>query len=198
MAAPTKTADLSLLAAQTLSNNTRVVSSDVTTTGVHAMGFAGWIGRFGTTAHVSPWARLVIEANPHTTDNSLWSPIREFLMPAGATIAATTLNGAVLAGASTITVTSATNISVGSLLFLGADTAARFEVVRVTAISGAVLTIDGGCIFAHETLSYVSTQAERFNLAALDVGGAARIRVAGLNGSGQTVYVRMVGLTAVY
>lgn len=198
MAAPTKTADLSLLAAQTLSNNTRVVSSDVTTTGVHAMGFAGWIGRFGTTAHVSPWARLVIEANPSTSDNSLWSPIREFLMPAGASIAATTLSAPVTAGASTITVASATGISVGSLLFLGADAAARFEVVRVTSISSTTLTIDGGCIFSHETSGYVSTQAERFNIASLDVGGAARIRVAALNGSGQTVYVRMVGLSAVY
>lgn len=57
--------------------------------------------------------------------------------------ASTTLNGAVSAGAATITVTSATGIAVGSLLHVGTgDTGSSGgEVLYVTNVAGAVLTV---------------------------------------------------------
>lgn len=197
MPAPTKTLSVTLLSPQTVSNNSRAVGTAVDVSGVHSLGLTMWLARFQTTAHVSPWARLVIEGCPSATDDSMFSTIATLLMPAGSSVAGTTNNGAILAGATSFSVASATNIAAGAMLWVGDATAANWEIVRVQSISGTTVTIDGAFQFAHATGSSVTSQPERVTIPALDVTGLARIRVACLNQSGQTVIARAQGVTTV-
>ena len=197
MAALTKTLAVVLLTPSSISNNSRAVGSAVDVSGVHSLGLTMWLARASTTAHASPWARLVVEGCPSATDDSMFSPIATLLMPAGASIAGTSLSSAVSAGATTLTVASATNIAVGALLWVGAVSGANWEIARVQSISGTTLTIDGAFQFSHESGQGVASQSEIVTIPSLDITGLARVRVACLNQSGQSVYARALGVTTV-
>lgn len=197
MPAPAKTLSVVLLSPQTISNNSRAVGTAVDVSGVHSLGATMWIGRGNGTAHASPWAQIVIEGCPSATDDSMFSPIASLLMPAGASIANTTTNGTISAAATLFVVTSATNIAAGALLYVGDSTAANWEIVRVQSVSSTTITIDGAFQFAHATGQVVTSQAERVAIPAVDITGVARVRVACLNQSGQTVYARALGVTTV-
>jgi len=93
--------------------------------------------------------------------------------------AATTLNGAVAAGATSVTVTSATGILAGDFITIGTLEAATAEQVQVTNVAGAVLTILGvgdewtsmdnlGLKYAHADLTPVTEAA---NVAAVPIIG---------------------------
>jgi hypothetical protein len=197
MPAPTKTLSVDLLPIASVSNGAVSQGSAFDLSGVHSLGVSGYIARQNTSAHASPWAEIVFEGNPSATDNALFFPFARLLMPAGASIAQTSLNGAVSAAASTIVVTSATNIAVGALLFLGDASSANYEIVRVRGVSGTTLTIDGTTVFSHTTGAIVSSQPEVINIPALDVTGLARLRVSCRNSSGQSVFARVLGVTTV-
>lgn len=197
MPAPTKTLSVALLSPQTISNNSRAVGTAVDVSGVHSLGLTMFLARTNATAHVTPWARLVVEGCPSATDDSMFSPIATLLMPAGSSVAATTTSGAVLAGATSFSVASATNIAAGALLFVGDPSQSNWEVVRVQSVSGTTLTIDGAFQFSKATGQGVNSQAERVTIPSMDVTGLARIRVACLNQSGQSVIARAQGVTTV-
>lgn len=197
MAAPTKTLSVALLAPVSVANAAQSAGTAVDVSGAHLLGATLWLGRADGTAHASPWAQLVIEGNPSATDDSLWSPIASLVMPAGASIANTTLNGAVSADATTFVVTSATNIAAGAFLFVGDDDAAEWEIVRVQSISSTTVTVNGACEFAHNTGAVVTSQAEIVTIPSLDIAGLARVRGRCLNNSGRTVYARILGVTTV-
>jgi hypothetical protein len=200
MGAPTKS-EVTLLASTFQGNGGQpAVGTAVDVTGMHVIGLTGWIGRLSGTAHASPWATLLLEGNTSATDESMWEPIPDacYTMAAGASIANTTLNGAVSAAATTITVTSATNIAAGDLLFLShGSLTANYEVVRVASVSGTTVTIDGSVINAHDNGATVTDQAERFCIPALNVTGLSRVRAKLINQSGQTVAARMHGIKTV-
>ena len=197
MAALTKTLAVVLLTPSSISNNSRAVGSAVDVSGVHSLGLTMWLARASTTSPASTWARLVVEGCPSATDDSMFSPIATLLMPAGASIAGTSLSSAVSAGATTLTVASATNIAVGALLWVGAVSGANWEIARVQSISGTTLTIDGAFQFSHESGQGVASQSEIVTIPSLDITGLARVRVACLNQSGQSVYARALGVTTV-
>lgn len=197
MAAPTKTLSVALLSPATVANNSRAVGTAVDVSGVHTLGLTMWLGRANGTAHASQWAQIVVEGCPSDTDNSMFAPIAILQMPAGASIANTTTNGAISAAATSFVVTSATNIAAGALLYVGDSTAANWEIVRVQSITSTTVTIDGAFQFAHATGQVVTSQAERVTIPSIDITGLARVRVACLNQSGQSVYASALGVTTV-
>jgi hypothetical protein len=115
-------------------------------------------------------------------------------MSVGSSIANTTLNGAVSAGATSCTVTAATNIAVGDLLFLGHTiTVANYEIIRVKSVSGTTVNFEEACVNAHDSGAQVTDQAEIYSLGPYDLSTFARVRVILDNmGSGQGVYFRSV------
>ena len=197
MAAPTKTL-YELLDPQSLATASRVAGPVIDVSEAHEIGFAGWMARFGTSAHTSPFAELGLWGSVSPSSDGLWMPVRQLFMPAGANVAVTTATAAILAGTSSFTVASATNIAMGALLFVDDPTASNLEVVSVRSVSGSTINIDGTFAFAHANGAYVSSQAERIIVPALNVSGLSRVRAEARNKSGQTVFVRMTGLVVRY
>ena len=199
MSAPTKT-EVALLAGTFQgSGGQPAVGSDMDVSGHHEIGLSLWLGRLSGTAHTAPWASLIVEGNPSASDNSMWATIAQLTLPAGASIASTTLNGAVSANATTLVVASATNIAAGDLLFLshGTDTA-KYEVVRVVSLSGTTITIEGNIFYAHDNGAGVTDQAEKVVIPALDVSGLSRVRAKLVNFSGQTVTGKATAMKTVF
>lgn len=197
MSAPTKTLSVVLLSPQGIATGARVAGTPVDVSGVHTLGLTMWLARANGTAHVSPWATLVIEGNPSASDDSMWGPIAALQMPAGASVASTTTNGAVSAGATSFTVTSATNIAAGALLWVGDSNSANWEVVRVVSVATNTVTIEGAFMYSHESARGVQSQAELVTIPSIDITGLARVRARCSNYSGQGVNARALGVTTV-
>jgi N4-gp56 family major capsid protein len=95
--------------------------------------------------------------------------------------AATTLNGAVSAGATSITVTDATGLAAGNWIVVGALETADTEQVQITAVNGSDLTILGrgnaagnfGLMYAHANGAAV---LEAANVAAIPIVGANSLK----------------------
>ena len=188
MAAPVKTlTSTQVLTPVSPANGTATYGTIIDWSGVHLFSLAAFLVRTNSTAHASPWARIVVEGNPHLTDNSLFTPIATLLMPAGASIAQTAIStGAISAGATSFTVSSATNIAAGALLFVSDASSANYEVVQVIAVSGTTITVDKPFVYSHTLAALVSSQAERL-VTTLDVSGYQRGRIGIINNSGQLV-----------
>jgi hypothetical protein len=121
-------------------------------------------------------------------------PLDSIRMAVGASIANTTLNDAVSAGATSCVVTSATNIAAGDILFLGhTTTVANYEIVRVKSVSGTTVNFEEACVNAHDSGAQVTDQAEIYSLGPYDISTFARVRVILDNvGTGQGVYFRSI------
>jgi hypothetical protein len=116
-------------------------------------------------------------------------------MAVGASIANTTLNGAVSAGATSCVVTAGTNIAAGDILFLGhTTTPANYELVRVkSVVTGTTVNFEEACVNAHDSGAQVTDQAEIYSLGPYDLSTFARVRVILDNvGTGQGVYFRCI------
>jgi hypothetical protein len=147
------------------------------------------------TAFTAGWPNLRFEGSPRTSGNDSWVQLFSYQMAVGASIANTTLNGAVSAGATSFVVTAATNIAVGDLLYLGDSSSANWEIVRVKGVSGTTITPEDPVVFAHVTAAAVTDQAEIL-APAFDCHRLQRIRVVLDNaGSGQTVAVVVLACT---
>jgi hypothetical protein len=85
-----------------------------------------------------------------------------FTPAAGASIANTTLNGAVSAAASSFVVTANTNMAAGDVLFLGDSSTSNYELVHVKAVSGTTITPEENVTFAHANGAIVTDQAELY------------------------------------
>jgi hypothetical protein len=197
MPAPTKTLSRDLLTPQGVGAGAHVTGTPIDVSGVHSLGLTMWLGRANGTAHVSPWARITIEGCPSATDDSMFAPIATLLMPAGSSVASTTTNGPVSAGATSFVVTSATNIAAGAFLWVGDSNTANWEVVRVVGVASNTVTIEGAFMYSHETARGVQSQAEIVTIPSLDITGLARVRARCSNYSGQGVNARALGVTTV-
>jgi hypothetical protein len=145
----------------------------------------------GSAYTVGPKVR--IEASYHGSNNQAWRQLDAIQMAVGASIANTTLNGAVSANAATFVVTSATNIAAGDILFLGDASAANYEIVRVKSVSGTTVTPEENVVNSHTTGAQVTDQAEIYSLGPYDLSTFARVRVILDNvGTGQGVYFRSI------
>lgn len=186
MAAFTKTIQSQLLAWQDVTTGSVAISSalDVSTL-IQASVYAHLARRSGT-AFTAGWPNLRIEASAKSSGNDAWHPVTSIQMAVGASIANTTLNGAVSAGATSCVVTAATNIAAGDILLLKGDTDAGNELVRVKSVSGTTVTFEEACTNAHASGNAVTDQAEMYYLS-LDLAGIKRLRAVADNaGSGQT------------
>ena len=159
----TKTVGNSHLAWQDIAANAVATGVAIDITTLRAIAFHVLLGRAGGTAFSTNYPTLRFEASGKSTGNDAWIPLLHLQPAVGASIANTTLNGAVSAGATTCIVTLATNIAIGDSLFLGHTTlTANYELVRVKAISGTTVTFEEACTNAHDTAALVTSQPERY------------------------------------
>lgn len=153
------------------------------------------LGRRSGTAFTAGWPNIRIEASAKSSGNDAWVPIATFQPAVGASIANTTLNGAVSAGASSFVVTSGTNIAAGDVLFLKGDTDAGNELVRVKSVSGTTVTPEENVTNAHASGNALTDQAESY-VAQLDLTAISRLRAVVDNaGSGQTIAAQVLCVT---
>lgn len=188
MVAFNKTVDNSaLIAFQDIATATQVRAEFTVTTKISAEIYME-IGRRSGSAFTAGYPVFIISTSPKSTDNDWWIPRGVFAPYVGASIANTTLNGAVSAGAATFTVTSATNITVGDILFLGHTTdVSKYEICKVKAISGTTVTPQYALKYAHDNGAPVTDQAEQFSCV-LSLDANTRVEVMIDNaGSGQTI-----------
>jgi hypothetical protein len=146
------------------------------------------LARRSGTAFTAGWPNVRIEASSQSSGNDHWCPLFSYQMAVGASIANTTLNGAVSAAATSCVVTVATNIAAGDILFLHhTTTPANYELIRVKAVSGTTVTFEEACTYAHDTGAAVTDQAE-MTFPAFDLTPYLRVRAVLDNaGSGQSL-----------
>lgn len=184
MAAPAKTANRSLLAwADVATANVSVGTALDVSTYYGGVVYAQ-LGRRSGSAFTAGWPNVRIQASAKASGNDCWVDLVPAFQPqVGASIANTTLNGAVSAGATSFVVTSATNIAAGDVLFLKGDTDAGNELVKVKSVSGTTVTPWEAVTNAHSSGNAVTDQAEEY-AAALDLTGVVRVRAVIDNASG--------------
>ena len=185
-----KTQGISVLAWQDIATGAVVLSAAQDVSTKFSASFFVQLGRNSGSAFTSGWPNIRIEASAKVSGDDTWTPVTIFQPAVGASIAATTLNGAISAGASSCVVTSAANIAIGDMLFLGhTTTPANYELVRVKGVSGTTITFEEACTKAHDNTAVVSDQAERYT-ASIDVSSYGRLRVVVDNAnSARTIYV---------
>jgi hypothetical protein len=192
---PNKTANASLLAWQDIATANVVVGSAQDVSAKYSGSFSIKIARKTGTAFTSGWPNIRIEASHKTSGNDGWIPLLSVQPALGSSIVNTTLNGAVSAAATTITVTSATNIAAGDILFLEDTATANYELVRVKSVSGTTITLEEAVTYAHASGKIVTDQAEMY-FPSVDLGPYARVRAVADNAnSGQTIAVEVTMTT---
>jgi hypothetical protein len=173
---PVKTAAQVLTAWQDIVATAQVISAAQDIAAKFAAAFSIRLARRSGSAFTAGWPNVRIEASALAAGNDSWVAVYSYQMQIGANIANTTLNGAIVAGAGTCTVAAATNIAVGDILFLGhtADVT-KYELVRVKAVAGNVVTFEELCTFAHDNGAPVTDQAEAV-FPAFDLSAYVRVR----------------------
>jgi hypothetical protein len=189
---PVKTVGTSLLIWQDIASAAQVLSSAIDVSTKWAISFNIILARLTGSAFTAGWPNVRIEASGAASGNDAWIPLLTFSPAVGASLVATTLNGAVSAAAASCVVTSASNIAIGDLLFLGhTTTPANYELVRVKLVASTTVTFEENCTYAHDTGALVTDQAEAY-FPALDVSAYSRVRVVVDNAnSGQGIKVRV-------
>jgi hypothetical protein len=158
-----------------------------------AAAFSVRLARRSGTAFTAGWPNVRIEASAAAAGNDHWTPIVPIQMAIGASIANTTLNGAVSAGATSFVVTAATNIAAADVLYLGHTTdSTKWELVRVKSVSGTTITPEEAVTYAHDTGAAVTDQAEvYFPVVSLECYSRVRAVVDNAGG-GQTVAAEII------
>jgi hypothetical protein len=182
---PAKTVQTALLAWQDVATGAVTIGTALDVSSIWGATVFVRLGRRSGTAFTAGWPNLRIEASAKASGNDEWYPSAAIFQPqVGASIANTTLNGAVSAGATSFVVTAATNIAVGDILYLGDSSSANWELVRVKTVSGTTITPEEAVTYAHANGSAVTDQAEIFTPAVLDLSSIKRIRAVADNASG--------------
>lgn len=191
---PSKTWGTSLLAWQDVANAAIVFSAAQSVATKRAASFDIRLGRATGSAFTAGWPNIRIEAQ--NKSGGLWTPLFTYQMALGASIGKTTLNGAIIAGATTCVVTSATNLAAGDLLFLGhTSDVTKYELARIKSVSGTTVTFEEAIAFAHDNGANVSDQAEMI-CPAFDLTPYAAVRAVCDNiGSGQGITVQVLMTT---
>ena len=193
MVAPSKTIGTATHIWQDVASTAQVIGAAIDVSTKWGISFNIQIGRLTGTAFTAGWPNIRIEASGKASGNDTWIPLIVLQPAIGTSIAATTLNGAISAAATTAVVTSATNIAIGDYLFLGhTTTPANYELVRVKSISGTTVTFEEAITNAHDNTAVVSDQAESY-FPAFDVSEYSRVRVVIDNAnSGQGIKVQVL------
>lgn len=196
MATPSKTQGTSLLAWADIASAAQSIGTALDVSAKFGATVFVRLGRATGSAFTSGWPNIRIEASAQSSGNNEWVPVVTFQPAVGSSVASTTLNGAILAGATSCVVTSATNISVGDLLFLGHTTdTTKYELVRVKSVSGTTVTFEEACTNAHDNGALVTDQAEVW-LATLDLSSIGRLRAVADNAnSGQGIKAEVLATT---
>jgi hypothetical protein len=175
MATPSKTANNSLIVWQDVATAAVVIGTALDVSGKFGATAFIFIGRESATAFTANWPNVRIEASAKTSGTDAWIPLVSYQPAVGSSVANTTLNGAVSAGATSFVVTAATNIAVGDVLFLKDSSTANYEIVRVKAVSGTTITPEEAVTYSHANGSQVTDQAEVY-IAQFDLTSISRIR----------------------
>lgn len=174
---PTKTIGSSLLAWQDQAAATVLISSVIDVSTAWAIALNILLARAISTVFVGNAPQLRIEASGKASGNDAWVPLLILTPAVGASIAQTTLNGAVSAAATSFVVTSATNLSAGQLAFVGhTSDVTKYELCRIKSVSGTTITPEDAVTYAHDTGALVTGQAESF-FPALDCSAYSRLRI---------------------
>lgn len=133
-----------------------------------------------------------IEGSSASSGDDNWFTITSHAMAVGSSVANSTLNGAVSAGATSFVITSATGIAAGDVLFVGDASTANYEVVRVLSVSGTTVNIEDAFVYSHTTGAQVTDQAELIAVGPLCMCTYTRVRVVLDNKtSGQSVFSKV-------
>lgn len=193
MAAPSKTAAISLLALQSLASNSVVISSaqDVSTK-FEATVFIHF-GRRATTA-LTEGVKFRVEGSPKTSGDGHWYPLAQFMSDI-ATSETEAVSGTVNAGTNVITVASTTNLTVADIIYIDNGTIANSEWGYIKSVSANVsVTIEDNLVNA-QTGATIFDQAQLF-VATVPLGSIMRLRlVADADNSGQAVAVEATMVT---
>jgi hypothetical protein len=192
---PTKSVNTSLLSWQDITTGNVTVGSAVSVLTKYAASFGIRIARRSGTAFTAGFPNIFIEVSEKSSGNDGWFPLIQIQPAVGASIANTTLNGALSAAATSFVVTANTNMAVGDMLFLGDSSQANYEIVRIKTISGTTITPWEAITFAHANSAIVTSQPEIYYPAA-DVTPYNRVRaVADNTNSGQSISVQVTMTT---
>jgi len=190
---PVKTVQTALLTWRDVASTAQSISSAFNCATIWAAAIGVSIGRQTGTAFTLGWPNIRIEASKEASpNNASWIPLYIYQPGIGSsTLAATTLNGALSANAATFVVTSATNISIGKILFLGDSSASNYELCRVKAVSGTTITPEANLVHAHANGAVVSTEAE-MTFPDIDLKSYVQLRAVADNAnSGQGISVEV-------
>lgn len=193
---PTKTIQTALLAWTDIASTAGTVNVgsafDCSTIWAASVGIR--LGRQSGTAFTAGWPNIRIEASKDASANNSWIPIYTYQMQLGATIANTTLSGAVTGGAgATLGVAAATNIAAGDILYLKDTSAANYELVRVVGVSGTTITVEETIVNNHANAAQVTDQAEEV-WATFDLSTFKRIRAVVDNAGGGQAFAAEISL----
>jgi hypothetical protein len=175
---PTKTAGTALLAHTQQATATVTVGSAVDVSGKLLGRIYAKLGRSATTAFTNEMT-FRLEASAKASGNDEWFPILTWRSGFGKTAAvAPTVNDASFnAGDTSFTISSATSIVAGSLLyFRETGTPANSEWCRVAGVSGTTITLEEATTRNHTNGITVTNLAEYFSWD-VDLSALSRIRL---------------------
>jgi len=183
MAAPSKTAAVSLLALQNIAASGNVAGSAYDASVKFAANVMIHFGRKSSTAYTTaPTFR--IEQSAKASGDGFWFPMAVFSPTLGALLTAQAVNGTCNAGQNVIAMTSTTNFSVGDVVYVSNGTLANSEWGRVKSVSSNTsITLEDNLLNA-QTGSTVY-KGEMF-LASLDLAGVTRLRLVDDNSGNST------------
>jgi hypothetical protein len=191
MATPTKTQNGTLLAWTSIASGVCSVGSAVDVSTKFAATVFVRLGRATGTAFTAGSPNIRIEASYKSSGDNSWIPLAVFQPAVGASIASTTVSGAISASNPTVVLASVTNIAAGDILFLGDASSANYELIRVKSIASTTITPEETIVNAHSNAAVVTDQAEMY-VAPLDLLAIGRIRAVVDNiGSGQGIKVEI-------
>lgn len=193
----TKTQGTSLIAWQDIATANVVIGGAVDVSTVFAATVLVWMTRNPSAgAFTAGWPNIRIEISAKSSGDDAWIPVAVFQPGLGTNLANTTLNGAIIATATSCVVHNATYIAAGDVLFLGHTTIpANYEVMRVKSVAGTTINFESGCDNAHDDNAVVTDQAEIYNVQ-VDLTAVGRIRAVVDNiGSGRTISVQVLMVT---
>lgn len=190
-----KTAAQALLAHTQLATATQAIGSavDVST----KVGPAVALVKIGRTVATALGKNLSfrLEGSAKASGNDEWYPITEWSTGSGLVAAnASTVNDASFnAGDTSFTITSATGLTGGDLLYLReTGTPANSEWVRIGSVSGTTITLEEPCTRAHTNGITTTDLAEMFTIP-FDTSPHVRVRLVAnandITATGQTVDV---------
>lgn len=174
MASVTKTQGITLLSMQQVAANQVVISNvqDVSTK-LAATIFIHF-GRDDTSGPLGSPVEFRIEASAKSSGNDQWYPL--FVYRTGVSLpSAQSLTGTILAGASTLTLGSTTNFSVGKFILIKNGSILNSEFARIKGATTNTLTLIDA-LTSNQTSSVIYDQAESYT-AQLDLTAIGRLRL---------------------